>query len=587
MLLRDNSVMNPKGDVKLELYNEEGVFFEKEKKNLVVAGANEIVANMMADPSKKTRVHQVDEMNDEDKTLVPSEDGFLDFHLSQQGFVEKEGTTTVSSSNQNKTITLQGVSDVEEVYEVTVGSQTLERNQDFFVKDAEKGIFEFSSAPTEVIRVKYLTRLNSQVEIIEGTEIVKVDGEVWSRAKTPNNDSKRYAINHKTGVVKLQREVNSLTVSYDYMKSYGLGFMTLGTKPNGHPDNSSVQFSQSDRLLTELENEIVGSRVPIEYPSTVEEGKNELDLFTTTPVETESKTETYNISQTLTDLKIDSSGKKLYSLERVTLTKSGQGPVDLQIGTEVQILSSSQATIQFQTALDSGDDLEVEYKLVANNLHLNYQLSLSPVVELVSVVHEHATTGVITNYTVNNAGMVSGSGDVWLLNPNAGILQFRENPSNGVPVHTPGQLTVQYKVNSGKTVKFIADFPKGVPGPIETEVEESFTGAGETVFTLSKAVKNDDAGEDMIEHVKVNGAALDPDDYTLFVDRRKIEIPSALTNDVVEIKYSFDEEVHKIYTVAMFDRKSKEDSKMFNISGIGPVTKDENTGMRITWSVTF
>jgi hypothetical protein len=59
-MLKDSLGLNLKGYVKLELYNDNGIFLTKEKKNLVVQSANEIVANMMADPAKALRVSQVD-----------------------------------------------------------------------------------------------------------------------------------------------------------------------------------------------------------------------------------------------------------------------------------------------------------------------------------------------------------------------------------------------------------------------------------------------------------------------------------------------------------------------------------------------
>jgi hypothetical protein len=57
------------------------------------------------------------------------------------------------------------------------------------------------------------------------------------------------------------------------------------------------------------------------------------------------------------------------------------------------------------------------------------------------------------------------------------------------------------------------------------------------------------------------------------------------TGDKLNITYQYLQDSHDIYQVGMFTDQT--DGDMFNISGIGPVTKDKNTGMRITWTVTF
>lgn len=209
---------------------------------------------------------------------------------------------------------------------------------------------------------------------------------------------------------------------------------------------------------------------------------------------------------------------------------------------------------------------------------------MAPIVELVSVVHEDAATNTVTAYQIQDRGMRIGSGDVWMMNANAGVLQFSSDPSNGVPVHTPGQLTIEYKVNSGTVVKFTADFPKGVPGPVTLEKTDSFTSLGETTFILSDVVNKDGEGNFLIESVTRNGV---DETFTVHPDGTRIDVDNVASGDIIAVTFKYSKKAHNIYQVAMFDEKDSTNSKMFNISGIGPVTKDENTGMRITWSVTF
>ena len=101
---------------------------------------------------------------------------------------------------------------------------------------------------------------------------------------------------------------------------------------------------------------------------------------------------------------------------------------------------------------------------------------------------------------------------------------------------------------------------------------------------LQKAVAKDNNGDFEVISVTRNGS---DESYTVHADGTRIDVSNVVPGDNVVVEYKYLEEKHEIYQVAMFDEKDPSKSKMFNISGIGPVTKDENTGMRITWSVTF
>lgn len=578
--MSDILTMNPKGKVKIELYDDNGVFFTKEKRNLITLGANEIVAKQMSNPAKMVRDSQVDQGNTEN---TANGAGFFVFPLTYQPSMRKKTTIDVSSSNQDAIIKANDLKNITKLVSVKLGQSDLEIDQDVFLKDAEEGVFEFNTAPTEEIVIIAEVKNDEQVQIVHGTEVVKVEGEEWKKAKAPNDLNKEYAINYNTGEVLFERPVENIEVSYDYLKHYGLGYMALGSKPENHPDHRPVSFSESDKVLNHMENEIEGSRMPIIYPAEIEEGKPEIDLFITKPIEKEEKTVTIITHVATKETRIDSSYKKLIELKSVTKIVEDGEDIPLTIGEDVFIKNPETAVIEFAEETQENDKFFIEYVLEKNKNHLTYELSLAPVVELVSVVHEHAHTNVRTPYKIVDRGMKPGSGDVWLLNSNKGILQFKENPEQGAPLSEPGQLTIEYRVNAGKTVKFIAEFPKGVPGPIKTKKTETFTSQGETLFILNETVAQED-GSPLIEKVTVNGQDRD---YQLHADRRRVEVVGVLANDVVEITYTFEKETHEIYQVAMFDEKDPAKSKMFNISGIGPVTKDKNTGMRITWSVTF
>lgn len=587
-MLQDTTSMNPRGRVKLELYNDEGVYFTKEKKNLVVTSANEIVANMMSDPAKTFRLSQIDHG---DTASTANLEGVFELPLSVQREVVQTATRDVTSTNTDTVFVVEGMQDVTKLISVKVGANDLVIDQDVFLKDAKAGTLEFAAAPTEAISVRFQKLNDRQAKIIEGTETVKIAGEVWKRGVAPADAEKVYAIDYATGVVKFEKAKVNVEVTYDVEKHYGLGFMGLGGKPAGHPDHQPVSFSQMDKQLLSMEAEFEDARMPIMYPAIIEEGKPELEVLPTKPMEFEELSATVIAADDDQDqvvdtvYQIDQSGKKLIELVSVVKKAQADGEEDLElvIGQDVNIQDAENAKIEFAMEPEEGDEFEVVYRLRANDLHLRYELALAPVTELV-LVHYESADGVSSPVGINieDKGLKIGSGDVWLLNANQGVLQFSKAVEDVIT--QPGQLTIQYKVNSGTVVKFVADFPKGVPGPVKMPKKETFVSQGETTFMLQRAVAKDNNGDFEVISVTRNGS---DESYTVHADGTRIDVSNVVPGDNVVVEYKYLEEKHEIYQVAMFDEKDPSKSKMFNISGIGPVTKDENTGMRITWSVTF
>jgi hypothetical protein len=583
-MLQEAVSMNPKGHVKVELYDEHGVFYTKEKKNLIVLDANSIFAEMMANPTKMIRISQKDEGNTD---LTTNPEGTYTFRLSVQPEVKLTHTKDIPSTNTEKVIMMDGVDQITELLSVKVGTKVAVLNKDVFLRDAERGVIEFVTPPTEPITITYRKVKDPMVKIVEGTEVVKVGSETWTRGNAASDAAKTYVIDYKTGEVKFENTKINVTVTYDYHRKYCLGFMALGGKPQGHPDYMPVSFSNADKNKTDMPEEFDGSRVPILFPAEISEGKAEIDIFPTKPVEFVEKTVTITAADTNGDdvaemvYSIDNSGAKVLKLVSV---KNITTSTDLVIGTDVKLKDAQAGAIEFLSAPTVGDQFEVTYQLQSSNNHLTYQLTQAPVVFLESVVHEDIY-GNKTSYVIKDRGLKVGQGDVWLLNPNAGIIQFSATPSTGVPVETPGQLTIQYRVNAGKVVRFIADFPKGVPGSaLLTKTEQFTVNNGNTTFVLTHPVAKDTGGNYKVSTVTKNGQAVT---YSLSADGTKVTVDNAVNGDVIEITYEYEKTTHEIYQVAMFDGKDKATSKMFNISGIGPITKDQNTGMRVTWSVTF
>ncbi|MED3626601.1 hypothetical protein P4478_05480 [Bacillus subtilis] len=603
-MLKDISAMNPKGHVKLELYNdEEGVFFTKEKKNLVVQSANKIVAEMMADPAKVIRINQLDKG---DTAFSPNSESLYPFDLKVQHELKGRYKNDWGELNNKKEFEIEELIDVTTLDKVTVGDRELIVDKDIFLMDASKGKIRFTDAPTEEVTIDYHQINNPYMKIIAGTETVKIDNEIWQRSNVAKNESKTYQVDFRTGKVLFETVQKSIEVSYDYHMKYALGFMALGGKPNAsHPNYQPVEFGNSNKLDIDMKNEFPDSRMAIQYPAAISTGATELEpAIPTQPVSTVLKTTDIDVIDTgdsvtkllkydlpnVYDTGSGNAGRKLYEIVSIeNKTKS----VEIDKNNVIISLNTlNKVEVQFKTDdVSIGDKIHIEYRLKLDDSHLIYQLGQSPVVELVSVKHVDAATGEVKPYTIVDGGLKVNEGEVWISNPSTGHITFSSNPTSGAPkVETPGQLTIEYKVNAGTVVKFIADFPKGVPAPTLVDATKSATVlAGQSAIILDYAIAKDDKGAFIEPEITLtsNGATstLTSGQYTISLDGKSISISGLNDGDTVIVKHKYEKSTHDIYQVAMFD--DKVGGKMFNISGIGPVTKDKNTGMRITWMVTF
>lgn len=601
-MLQETPILNAKGYVKLELYNEEGVFYQKEKKNLVVQSANEIVANMMADPAKVLRVAQVDKG---DSALSANSEGLFSFALSINHVAKQKLENNWGELNEVKVFELEELKNLVSLDSVLVGETPLVVDTDIFVLDAAKGKIEFAVAPKENVGIRFTQVKNPYMKMIAGTELVKVNGVEWKRAAKANNTSKTYQVNALTGEILFEVATKLVEVSYDYHMNYALGFMALGGKPtSSHPNYQPVEFGNTNKLDTFMKNELPNSRMPIVYPASVSSGATELEpAIPTQPIAIVKKEASLTILDTGDDVtkvlsydlanKHDTStgliGRMLHSIEKVTnVTKSTVITEHVSVSTN----STSQVKIAIaDEAVDLADEIKIEYILKLDNRHLIYQLGQAPVVKLVSVRHIDAVDQTnIKEYTLVDAGLRPNQGDVWISNPNTGHITFSQEPTGGPKVETPGQIQVEYMVNAGTIVKFVADFPKGVPAPsIESKTEVKTVVQGQSTLTLDYAIAKEATGAFKEPAITVvssgHSKELSSGEYSISLDGKIITPTTLAKDDVVTVVYEYEKTTHDIYQVAMFDDKTG--GKMFNISGIGPVTKDKNTGMRVTWSVTF
>ena len=591
-MLKDALDLNAKGQVKLELYNEAGeVFFTKEKHNLVVLDANKIVANMMAQPSRKTRI----------SSKVAGDTQFNGEGLSTIVMEKhREEVKTVTSnfgSTPTLTAALEGNPYVTEILSATIGGVVAEVGTRVFIEDGPNGVIGFSDAgATGQVIMKYRYIVNDMIDIVRGSEKVVIAGTDWKKAKNPSDTDLTYAVNYATGEIIFENPKANVTVTYDYEMQYSLGFMGIGGLPVGHQEGRPVSYPKSEKYRTTIDNEFADARQPINFPLTIEEGQPEIDVLLAKNIST--------VDRTLQTIQIlpDAAGTGLsadYNLDITTI--NGSRPIfsftraEVATGTLVghDLLAANDFTFDAQTGaiqlspsllaagLVVGDKIEFDYKLKAGTDHLVYQLNYSPVVELKAVRFEN-NLGTVVTIPVDAAtrGMEFGAtGKVRVLNANAGTIEFDEDFEAEL-ANNPGKITVEYFVNSGTVVKFIADFPKGVPGPMVMDAPDFIadTTTGAVAHDLPHEVHS-------ITEVLINGTATTA--FAVNGKRVTINDPAYTAGVTLVIKYKMNSKTHTIYTVGMFDSINPVGSKMFNISGIGPITKDENTGMRITWSVTF
>lgn len=597
--LKQTMPLTAKGHVKLELYNDEGVFLTKEKKNLVVQSANEITAAILADPAKMVVVPQVDTGSTE---LVAEEEGYA-MNLSAQNMKRVSYKNDLGSSNVEKIITVTELKGLETLKKVLVGSVPLVINKDVFVVDADEGKIEFKVAPVEAFEIQAVVLNDAYSKAIDSSESVEVNHVAYKRSDKASDSEKTYVYDHTLGKIFFETPKTDVKVTYKYKMFNSLGFMTLGGKPAGWPDKKPITFGNSDKLKTDMAGaELPKSRVRIQYPATTESGAKEIDpSIPTVPIESalmndtvrikvqadsETKVLEYDFSNVYTkgSVMINAQMLELKSVQNMT---TGQ-----EIKEFTQIVKSDLTGISLKFRdqdVNKDDFVKATYLLKISNKHLVYQLSQAPIIRLLNVRHiDSLDPKKIKDYNIVKDGLQSGFGDVWISNPATGHIQFSDSPTGGPVVETPGHLQVTYQINSGTTIRFVADFPKGVPGPVE--IKETFSktlvaGEGGNIV-LPKTISKTELGvvKDIV--VTMGEKTLTKDtEYTIALDAKTVTINSPISGQNVTIQYPTDEKTHDIYQVAMMNLK--EQGKMFNISGIGPITKDENTGMRITWSVTI
>lgn len=603
-----------KGHVKVEFFNEKGeVYLTREKKNLVVQNANAIVANVLANPAKTNRVNKTD-IGKTGTSVQP--EGYI-FDLSIQAEKLVPHSYPLTAANSQKVFSFKELANLKELKSVAVGSTTLVIDKDVRVQDAEAGTLVFEVAPTSTLIISANVANNQYGKVIDGTEVVKVAGVAFKRSNVASDANKTYKFDAKRGIVIFETYKEQVEVTYAYATKYSLGFMGLGGKPAGWQDFKPVEFGLTDKLRNEMNNEFTDARMPIQFPAQVTQDAIEIQpSIVSKPVPIvpglDSGKEITILALPDTNPQLEYAISNMYNTTGVATARLLYEVEEVKNVTQDKVIAHTVTQndlagvkVKFTTGeVAVGDKVTVKYTIKLDNAYLSYQLAQAPAIQLVAVKFRRSLDpSVALAYNVQKNGLVVGEGDVWISDSATGQITFAETltaQTTGAGIPAPweeeGHLQVEYRINSGTTVRFVAEFPQGIPGPalVKTDFNGTLPINGTTIVLPNEIAADKVTGILKAPKIYLNTSQtpLAASAYTIGSDKRTITLtsyvnPSATTP--VRVEYEFWNDSADIYQVAMFDGADLDPNltKMFNISGIGPITKDRNTGMRVTWAVTF
>lgn len=360
-----------------------------------------------------------------------------------------------------------------------------------YITNETNGEITFSEAPEDgaTISVEYTVLYDERVRFFPGSEVVTAGSTTLHRstAKDANGipvpQGNGYIIDEETGTIWFDTPRQNITVEYEYMTLQGLAYMGLSDREPGHPLGVPVVYSEQHKSRSELDNEYVGARMPLLFPS------------------------------------------------------------EITVGT-----SYSES-------------------VYGNGFDRAFTLSHRELIDILEAFNI-------------STGEAIDPEEIEIVDPQAGRIRFAEPPA------ATDVIRLTYRWNSGTTVVFIADFPQGVPGEhlVENAQYATMTGDpdGDGFVNMVYPLPNYPV---KVHRVVLNGNILEEGpDYQ--VNSGAIALTSTPPADVsLIVTYDYMSDRADIYSVGLFS--AKEGGKLFALSGLGPISKDPNTGMRVTWSITF
>jgi hypothetical protein len=260
-----------------------------------------------------------------------------------------------------------------------------------------------------------------------------------------------------------------------------------------------------------------------------------------------------------------------------------------------QEYSNTRQPLLFPCTVEKGSVEEMSFNgdaISSNGNLINLDVKDSAVLEIVSV--KDYKDGTV--FDVLNEPPIGNPGDptypkepsVWLNDNVTGEIKFNTHPSAGIR-----NVRVVYKLDNGITVNFVSDFAPGLPRPVEV----SSLNTDPNSYKYPQDIITGDSSNQYYELKFNNLTAIDKvinkssgDEVSGCIiqnDQLYFSSGAPLEGVDYEVTYRYLKSAFEIYEVGLFNGKEESESMMFSIAGIGPITKDENTGMRITWSITF
>jgi hypothetical protein len=608
------------GNLKIELYNENGeVLYKQEKKNMIVHDAHAIVGHTMGNPGKKIKAKEKEifENTGGKKTVELKRAEYQNIKME----VELAGVGSISEIELNSEKSF--FDSVESVVLIDNGDleETVEFNTGYKIENSskEKVVFvtPIEESDYKKIIIKYTIKKDIPISIVPYSEKVKTGTGLleteYKRGLVASDSALTYKINDKTGEILFETDKTNIVVEYEYFLPYGINFMSIGGLPAGHTLGNPFAYPTTAKRYKSMAEEFDNARQIVEFERNVEPASNEIRQFVKKDAALPDKL-IYNIG--LTD-------GPVLTIEKVTW-KSGVGNSGselsdipavrgLKLDDSVYIKNANAGEIELKAALydsiPNGNTFQVEYKInsgtkvsyiadfprgypvVLKTETETFVASAVPVSEIITLSKEILNVKSVKHMPLNTP-LVDGVDFDLNANPKeidltgyysgSGVPTATDETVYGVDVNADPQIVLSETLSSATVTVKMTPAGGGATITLTPTTDYSVDLIGNFVDLtayVSGTPTIDDDDEFLIEYITSAAVVINPTDS--FV-----------------VEYETSSKKIDIYTVGMFTHQDKntqdptkpeydKSSKMFNLSGIGPVTKDENIGMRINWSVTY
>lgn len=471
--------------------------------------------------------------------------------------------------------------------------------------------YEYNRSDTS-LKMKFYRRSNYSTSIISGSEVVYAGPDITSAVKyereqgegnvedgvyypDSDNTTNTYGIDYDAGVVYFGEQKEYVKVEYDYEVAPGANYMGLSDMPDDHDPRLPVSITEQTHLYaTELDNEYKNARRPVKFPCSWDRGVERVKKF-------QAKFDGYEYFE--------------YDAEEPILVNSQD--------TDPIILN------EVGTTLKQGEHYEVDSSgivKVFNNMfsvdHENMTITFhadstefSGSSIFINYSYEDQTAGETKQNTdsVSTSTLTAGDDVVSLVHaPVEGSVRVTSGSdlSSSSPVGIVRNFEFKYSADVGVIVNFVADFPNGTIEPIQNakkvdyfnETQDFNAGTNGREISLSEDINmvydawakasEDDAWQKLeanVDYTHRNG------NFVIGVNDGTSEFAAWPTDSngnqyrYFKISYGHYKDEFGVYEVGLFNGRNpdSENSIMFAIAGLGPVYVDQNTGLRITWSITF